>query len=65
MRILVANDDGIYSPGIAALAEVASKFGVSRADIIKWNPDVSKTLDGTFYDCINFWPQQQICVGKR
>ena len=23
MRILIANDDGIYSPGIAALAEVA------------------------------------------
>lgn len=27
MRILVANDDGIYSPGIAALAEIASAFG--------------------------------------
>ncbi len=27
MRILVCNDDGIYSPGIAALAEVASRFG--------------------------------------
>jgi len=27
MRILVSNDDGIYSPGIAALAEVASEFG--------------------------------------
>jgi 5'-nucleotidase len=27
MRILVCNDDGIYSPGIAALAEVASAFG--------------------------------------
>ncbi len=27
MRILVTNDDGIYSPGIAALAKVASKFG--------------------------------------
>jgi 5'-nucleotidase len=30
MRILVANDDGIYSPGIAALARVASKFGEVR-----------------------------------
>jgi 5'-nucleotidase len=30
MRILVCNDDGIYSPGIAALAEVASKFGTVR-----------------------------------
>ena len=27
MRILVANDDGIYSPGLAALARVAHHFG--------------------------------------
>ena len=27
MRILVANDDGIYSPGILALARVAARFG--------------------------------------
>ena len=27
MRILVTNDDGIYSPGLAALARAASKFG--------------------------------------
>jgi 5'-nucleotidase len=30
MRILISNDDGIYSPGIAALAEVASHFGTVR-----------------------------------
>lgn len=30
MRILVANDDGIYSPGIAALARAATKFGEVR-----------------------------------
>jgi 5'-nucleotidase len=30
MRILVSNDDGIYSPGIATLAEVASEFGTVR-----------------------------------
>ena len=30
MRILVANDDGIYSPGIAALARVAARFGEVR-----------------------------------
>ena len=30
MRILIANDDGIYSPGIAALAEAAAKFGDVR-----------------------------------
>ena len=27
MRIIVANDDGFYSPGISALAEAASRFG--------------------------------------
>jgi len=27
MRIIVANDDGFYSPGIYALAEAASRFG--------------------------------------
>jgi 5'-nucleotidase len=30
MRILVANDDGIYSPGIATLARVAGRFGDVR-----------------------------------
>lgn len=30
MRILIANDDGIYSPGLLALAEVAAAFGEVR-----------------------------------
>ena len=30
MRILISNDDGIYSPGIVALAKVASRFGQVR-----------------------------------
>ena len=30
MRLLISNDDGIYSPGLAALAEVASRFGEVR-----------------------------------
>ncbi len=30
MRILVTNDDGIYSPGIYALADAASEFGQVR-----------------------------------
>lgn len=30
MRILITNDDGVYSPGIAALASVASTFGEVR-----------------------------------
>jgi 5'-nucleotidase len=30
MRILITNDDGVYSPGIAALAEIAATFGEVR-----------------------------------
>jgi 5'-nucleotidase len=30
MRIIVTNDDGVYSPGILALGEVAAKFGEVR-----------------------------------
>jgi 5'-nucleotidase len=30
MRILISNDDGIYSPGLAALARVASRHGEVR-----------------------------------
>jgi 5'-nucleotidase len=30
MRILIANDDGVYSPGIQAAAEAAAKFGEVR-----------------------------------
>jgi 5'-nucleotidase len=30
MRILISNDDGIYSPGIVALAKMASRFGHVR-----------------------------------
>ena len=30
MRILISNDDGIYSPGIISLAKVASRFGEVR-----------------------------------
>lgn len=42
MRILIANDDGIYSPGIAALAAAASKFGEVR--IVA--PDVEQSSAG-------------------
>jgi 5'-nucleotidase len=30
VRFLISNDDGIYSPGLAALAEIASHFGEVR-----------------------------------
>ena len=42
MRILIANDDGIYSPGIRALAEWASEFGQVR--IVA--PDVEQSSMG-------------------
>jgi broad specificity polyphosphatase/5'/3'-nucleotidase SurE len=42
MRILVSNDDGIYSPGIVALAEVASEFGSVRVVA----PDVERSSMG-------------------
>lgn len=42
MRILICNDDGIYSPGIAALATVASRFGEVR--IVA--PDVEQSSTG-------------------
>jgi 5'-nucleotidase len=42
MRILIANDDGIYSPGILALAEAASDFG----DVRVVAPDVEQSSMG-------------------
>jgi 5'-nucleotidase len=42
MRILISNDDGIYSPGIVALAEAASSFGEVR--IVA--PDVEQSSMG-------------------
>jgi 5'-nucleotidase len=42
MRILIANDDGIYSPGLAALARVATRFGEVRVVA----PDVEQSSAG-------------------
>ena len=42
MRILVTNDDGVYSPGIAALARIASHFG----DVRIVAPDVEMSSAG-------------------
>lgn len=42
MRILIVNDDGIYSPGILALAQVASQFG----DVIIVAPDAERSSTG-------------------
>jgi len=42
MRILVTNDDGIYSPGIEALAKAATHFG----DVTVIAPDVEQSSMG-------------------
>jgi 5'-nucleotidase len=42
LRILVSNDDGVYSPGIAALAEAAAEFGEVRVVA----PDVEMSSAG-------------------
>jgi 5'-nucleotidase len=42
MRILISNDDGVYSPGLAALAATASRFGEIR--IVA--PDVEQSSMG-------------------
>lgn len=42
MRILIANDDGIYSPGLLALAQAARRFG----DVLIVAPDVEQSSMG-------------------
>jgi len=42
MNILITNDDGIYSPGIAALAKIALRFGTVRVVA----PDVEQSSMG-------------------
>lgn len=42
MRILITNDDGIYSPGIAALAKIAKQFG--QVTVVA--PDVEQSSMG-------------------
>jgi 5'-nucleotidase len=39
LRILISNDDGIYSPGIPALAKAAARFG----DVRIVAPDVEQS----------------------
>ncbi|HEV7332620.1 MAG TPA: 5'/3'-nucleotidase SurE [Flavisolibacter sp.] len=39
MKILITNDDGIYSPGLAALAKIAKKFG----EVTVMAPDVERS----------------------
>lgn len=58
MKILVTNDDGIYSPGLAALAECAKKFG----EVLVMAPDVEQSSMGhavTHSRPLRFKPSQQ------
>jgi hypothetical protein len=43
MKILISNDDGIYSPGIVGLANVGSSFGpffLSKRAIAAIEPNI-------------------------
>ncbi len=42
MKILVTNDDGIYSPGLSCLAQVAAKYG----EVIVMAPDIEQSSMG-------------------
>ncbi len=42
MRILVTNDDGVYSPGLLALADAAAGFG----EVLVVAPDVERSSTG-------------------
>ena len=42
MRILISNDDGIFSPGLQTLAECASQFG----EVLVMAPDVEQSAKG-------------------
>ena len=42
MRILISNDDGIFSQGLTALAEVASQFG----EVVIFAPDFEQSAVG-------------------
>jgi|GEM_PF-3356089 len=48
MKILVSNDDGIFSPGLIALAEVASQFG----DVLIFSPDFEQSAVDHHYGSI-------------
>jgi 5'-nucleotidase len=60
MRILIANDDGIYSPGIAALAEVAAKFG----DVRIVAPDVERSSAGHSITALRPLSYKRTPIGK-
>ena len=48
MRLLLANDDGVYSPGLAALAEVASELGDAGYDVVAAVTSKDRSIRGIF-----------------
>ena len=60
MRILIANDDGIYSPGIAVLAEAAAKFGEVRVVA----PDVEQSSAGHSITAMRPLSYKRTPIGK-
>ena len=60
MRIIVSNDDGIYSPGIRALAEVAAEFGEVR--IVA--PDVERSAMGSAITASRPLSYRQTSIGS-
>ncbi|HKY09617.1 MAG TPA: 5'/3'-nucleotidase SurE [Candidatus Binatia bacterium] len=60
MRILITNDDGIYSPGITSLAEVAAKFG----DVRIVAPDVERSSAGHSITALHPLSYKKTPVGK-
>jgi 5'/3'-nucleotidase SurE len=57
MRILIANDDGIYSPGIIALAEVAIRFGEVRI--------VAPDVEQSSMELVILLTRTAACYGNR
>jgi len=60
VRILVSNDDGVYSPGIAALAEVAAEFGTVR--IVA--PDAERSSMGHAITASRPLAYRQVTIGS-
>jgi len=61
MRLLLANDDGIYSPGLAALAAVASELG----DVHIVAPDVEEMHIFAGVGCEGFLAGELREIGQR
>lgn len=61
MRILVTNDDGVYSPGLLALADAASGFG----EVLVVAPDVEQSSTGHAITASRPLSYKRATVGKH